>query len=140
MTSRFDATEQALKELRKLLEGGKRPGENRITIPVDTITVKGTDEQVVMALQEVPKHYKFARMLLLRRLWQLGDGFIKSDRFIEHFASLVPLRNDEYNKMARQFSQKAATIFVTRALKCHNKQIAEVRSRAAKKKRKKKAA
>lgn len=108
MTSKSDAAERALSDLREMLKDGKRPGENRLIVPVDIITAKGANEQVLEALELLPALLKYSlpRMLLLRRLMLLGDGFIENEKYMDRFDRIKRLQKEIHALVARFGEQK----------------------------------
>ena len=103
----------ALKTLANLFVGDKKADEYKVVMAVDAITARGTDEEVLDAFELIPaqKYYGLPRMLLLRRLWQQGSGFIESAEYQARFERLR-LLNIEYRKMAHQFGEQAVIEFL----------------------------
>ena len=103
---------QALERLQAALKDGRKANENKLIMLVDVIICHGSNEEKLAAFRTIPARncYGLARMLILRNLWLLGEGFIASDWFREQFEPL-PLRNEEYKKMSSQFGKAAVADF-----------------------------
>lgn len=112
MTARKEAAEQALRRLEEMFARHRLPSDYQAIQEVDIITSKGTDEQVLLAFESIPARlsYQLPRMLLLRRLWQLGDRFINDEHYMDRFDRLK-LLNVEVRKMVQQFGAPAVTRF-----------------------------
>jgi hypothetical protein len=102
-----------LLELKKLFDGGKRSPSNTVIMFVDPIRVHGSNDEILDAFALIPPEKKYAhpRMLLLRRLLQLGPAFITNDHYRRRFDSLS-LLNGEIRQMAHSFGSEATTEFL----------------------------
>lgn len=106
-------TSPRLKSLQKLFEKG-HPSEYKVVMEVDVIIARGTPAEAMDAFALIPpaRYYVLPRMLLLRRLWQLGEDFIRNPEYRERF-DYLRLLNAEYKKMVAKFGAQATIEFFT---------------------------
>lgn len=94
--------------------GFPRLSEHQLDLSIDIITsARGSAAEAVRTLAVLPseRRYWLARMLLHRRVWQLGARFLNDPWFAEQY-QYIRMTEEETNKMVNHFGAEKVAAFL----------------------------